>query len=76
MKYITDTKWKAETFKKIYEITQDEISTSALMNLLENEYLKLYGDILLNFHGNRTFFDSMKLQLQERLGNIDVKKIK
>lgn len=74
MKYVVDTSWKAETYNKIYEITKDEIQTSAIMYIIENEYLKLYGGILLNFHGNRTFFDSMKLQLEQRLGEIDVKK--
>lgn len=76
MKYITNTKWKTETFQKIFDITQDEIQTSAIMNIIENEYLKLYGDILIAFNGNRTFFDSMNLQLEQRLGEIDVKKIK
>lgn len=42
MKYVTNTKWKTETFSKIHEIIKDELSTSVIMNIIENEYLKLY----------------------------------
>ena len=76
MKYVVDTSWKIQTFKKVKEIVEDSEKTFQIMELIEEEYANLYGDTIIGFNNNRTLFDSFLNQLKLRLGDIDVKKYK
>lgn len=76
MKYIVDTSWKAQTFKKVIDVLKDEEKAFQIMQLIEEEYVNLYSDTVIGFNNNRTLFDSFVTQIKIRLGTIDVKKYK